>query len=87
MRIEFHNHDGQGSKRTQVYDLPIISETDYWLNVTDVPCPIQSCDGAIRWHEAGYAPGYRICDKCKRHFLAQGGLTKPVLHRMGTRKG
>lgn len=99
MRIEHHNLDGRGSRPTRVYDLPactapvysgqgdtIIGQTpDYWPAVTDVPCPICP-DGTIRWAEAGYVPGYRICDGCGRHFLAGGTGEAPTLMRMGTRR-
>ena len=47
-----------------------------WGSVTDIPCPV-CADGTLRWAEAGYVPGYRICDRCARHYLAvtQTGLT------------
>lgn len=76
MRTEIYNTDGTGDKPHNVYDMPIVS-TDYWQNVTDVPCPI--CHGTIRWAENGYVPGYRICDSCSTHFLAKGSLTNPLL--------
>ena len=67
MKIEMHNLDGLGSKKTRAYPLPSAG-TDYWSAVTDVPCPC--CDyGTICWAEAGYAPGYRICDRCGKHFI------------------
>jgi hypothetical protein len=93
MRYEMHNLDGQGSKRCAVYDLPCKAMTqqgadgmlDYWAAVTDVPCPC--CDGGtIRWAEAGYVPGYRVCDGCGRHFLAKGTGEKPTLIRVGQRQ-
>ena len=99
MRIETHNFDGRGAKRTRVYDLPpkVLPVTvgfgahehtehwpDYWAAVTDVPCPC--CDGTIRWAEAGYVPGYRICDFCGRHFVAGGNAEAPTLLRVGSRR-
>lgn len=47
-----------------------------WQAVTGIPCPV-CLDGIVQWHEAGYVPGYRRCDRCGRHFLAriQAGLT------------
>jgi len=84
MRITYQNFDGCGSKRTHTYDLPVISN-DFWTNVTDIPCPLNSCDGVIRCAEAGYVPGYRICDKCKRHFLAKQDKN-PILYRVGNRR-
>ncbi len=43
-----------------------------WESVTDVPC-LFKCDGTIRWAEAGYVPGYRICDGCGRHYELRDG--------------
>ena len=68
----------------KVYDMPPARSArgtrDYWAAVTDVPCPAPSCaDGIIRWAEAGYVPGYRICDGCGRHFLAGGSEDAPTL--------
>jgi hypothetical protein len=85
MRIESHNLDGRGFRRTRVYDLPQISSRDYWLSVTDVPCPCCE-EGLIRWAEAGYVPGYRICENCGRHFMAKGTLDAPTLLRVGNRR-
>jgi hypothetical protein len=95
MRYEHHNLDGRGAKRAAVYDMPSKPMTqpgaiergmmDYWAAVTDVPCPC--CDGGtIRWAEAGYVPGYRICDGCGRHFLAGGTAEAPTLIRFGDRR-
>jgi hypothetical protein len=86
MRYEMHNLDGKGDRRTQVYDLPSRSQSDYWQSVTDVPCPTGD-GGVIRWHEAGHVSGYRICDVCQRHFLARGTAEAPRLLRVGTRRG
>lgn len=46
-----------------------------WESITDVPCPCKDCDGILRWAEAGYVPGYRICDGTKHHhhFALDGG--------------
>ena len=88
-RIELHNLDGLGEKRCRVYDMrPVPTEYghDYWAAVTDVACP-ECEDGVIRWSEAGYVPGYRICDGCGRHFLAKGQCSAPTLVRVGTRRG
>lgn len=49
-----------------------------WPGVTDVPCP-RGCGGTLRWAEAGYVPGYRICDLCEARYLgdpASGRLTR-----------
>jgi len=83
VRIETHNLDGRGPRPTRVYDLP--PAADYWQAVTDVPCPC-CADGTIRWAEAGYAPGYRICEDCGRHFLASGTRLSPTLLRVGQRR-
>ncbi len=83
--LEKHNLDGCGLKNTRVFILDSISTIDYWINVTDIICPC--CEnGYIRWAEAGYVPGYRICDKCGRHFLARGNIKEPKLIRVGQRK-
>lgn len=84
-RYETHDLDGTGPTRTRVYDMESRG-FDYWPAVTDVPCPV--CNGGmILWHEAGYVPGYRVCDKCERHFLARGNAERPTLLRVGRRKG
>ena len=93
-RIEYHNLDGTGSRRTRVYDLapvrfslecdPHQMTWDYWGSVTDIPCPC-CCGGIIRWAEAGYVPGYRMCDLCGRHFMADGHGDQPRLLLMGGR--
>jgi len=87
-RIEQHNLDGQGTKPVRVYDMPRSTDENdpYWPAITDVPCPVCG-SGTIRWAEAGYVPGYRICDECERHFLAKGNAAAPTLIRVGTRKG
>ena len=38
-----------------------------WPSITDVPCPLSGCCGILRWAEAGYVPGYRICDGTTKH--------------------
>jgi hypothetical protein len=98
MRYEDHNLDGRGWKRTPVYDMPVVALTlapgteheatypDYWASVTDVPCPATPCAGRVQWAEAGYVPGYRICDTCGRHYLAKGTVDAPTLVRCGTRR-
>ena len=66
------NHDGGGEKKVRVYAMPpSADELDYWSCVTDVPCPCCT-SGTIRWAEAVYVSGYRICGGCGRHFLAEG---------------
>jgi len=67
---ENHNLRGTGQQRCKVFVLRNKSLRDYWANVTNVRCP--AChEGIIRWHEAGFVPGYRICDGCGRTFLAR----------------
>lgn len=85
MRIETHDLDGTGSRRVHVYDMPMVDPASYWGNVTDVQCPI--CRGTIRWAEAGYVPGYRICDSCGRHFIAGGDDGAPTLIRFLSHRG
>ena len=85
-KIETRNLDGQGAKRVRVFALPAVAQGRYWEGVTDVPCPC--CDGGTaRWAEAGFVPGYRICDECGRHFLAGGTAADPTLTRVGARRG
>lgn len=98
MRIEMHNLDGCGARRCHVYDLPPgppvsgggqeahPTAHEYWPAVTDVPCPCPGCTGTIRWAEEGYVPGYRICDGCRRHFVAKGTALAPTLVRCGVRR-
>jgi hypothetical protein len=97
MRIEHHNLDGKVRKACDVYDMPPSVEIhrdhlgreqsypEYWGAVTDVPCPIPACSGTIRWAEAGYVPGYRVCDCCGRAFMAGGNADGPTLIRFGSR--
>ena len=85
MRYEQHNLDGTGFRRTMVFDMPSVNQYDYWLSVTNVPCPSKNCNGTIRWAEAGYVPGYRICEQCGRHFLAEGNAQTPKLLRVRNR--
>lgn len=82
--IEQRDEDGTGSKPYRVYHLPPTYDHDdpYWSAVTDVPCPVLSCVGTIRWHEAGYVGGYRRCDTCHRHFRARGTIHAPTLVRL-----
>lgn len=59
---------------------------DYWSAVTDVQRP--ACgSGVIRWAEAGHVPGYRICDRCRRHYLAAGDHAHPSLVLLAGRRG
>lgn len=78
--IEQLNLDGTGRKDVRVYDMPNLG-TDYWPSVTDVPCP-RCATGVVRWAEAGYAPGYRICDGCGANFMARGNASAPTLAEM-----
>jgi len=64
---------GDGVRKHAAYVMPVVSQTDYWANVTDVPCPV-CAGGTIRWHEAGYVPGSRLCDCCGRFFQARGSV-------------
>ena len=43
--------------------------------VTNIPCIMVGCLGILRWAEAGYVPGYRICDCCGSHYalVSPGG--------------
>ena len=88
MRYEMRDLDGQGMRRCAVYDVPAEGGPvpGYWGAVTDVPCPVASCDGLVRWAEAGYVPGYRICGTCGRHYLASGTAAAPTLIRVGSRR-
>jgi uncharacterized protein (DUF983 family) len=70
------NTDGQGCRAHRAYLMPPAST--YRQAVTNVPCP--ACEGGtVRWYEAGYVPGYRICDQCGIHFLARGNAQAPEL--------
>lgn len=84
-RTEQHNHRGLGDERTWVYPLPCRDPRDYWASVTDVLCPACAAggvEGMLRWAEAGYVPGYRICDGCGRHYLARGDSVAPEVHHL-----
>jgi hypothetical protein len=79
-RVENQNNHGTGYQRVRVYPMPVAAD-GYWPAVTDVPCPI--CEtGTVRWAEAGYVPGYRVCDHCHRHYRAQGNSAAPSLARL-----
>lgn len=96
-RIEHSNLDGWGRRPYRVYDMApktqpvysgdkIVAATPtYWPAITDIPCPT-ACGGTIRWAEAGYVPGYRVCDTCGRHFLGGGTAKAPTLRLLGTRR-
>ena len=73
MRFEILN-EGDGARKHAVYDMPIRNRKDYWSNVTDVTCPVCQ-NGTIRWNEAGFVPGSRICDRCGRFFQAHGSIS------------
>lgn len=78
MRHQDYNPDGIGARPHPVHDMAPAMSNDYWDAVTDVPCPVCKT-GTIRWAEAGYVPGYRICDGCGRHFMAEGSAEAPTL--------
>lgn len=66
-------------KMIQATAIPSLSNTDFWVSVSDVQCP--SCVlGVVRWAEAGRVPGYRICDGgCGQHWIARGSAARPIL--------
>lgn len=68
---------GGGRRRHAVYEMPSLDINDYWTSVTDVPCPVCK-KGTIRWNEAGYVPGSRICDGCGRFFQAGGSIRSGI---------
>ena len=45
---------------------------DPWALATVVPC--RACGGSLLWAEAGYVPGYRLCEQCGRPWLVEPGL-------------
>lgn len=49
-----------------------------WDCITDIACPISDCPGELRWAEAGYVPGYRICDCCGSHFALAEPINGPA---------
>ena len=65
-------------KKVELVHVRCVDEHDYWASVTDVPC-LSGCGGFVRWAEAGYVPGYRICDKCDTAWFAAGNLDDPQL--------
>ena len=85
-RIEMRNTDGTGARRCRAFDLAPAAGMGCWSAVTDVLCP--SCgSGLLRWAEAGHVPGYRICDRCRRHYLADGDHAPPVVVLLAGRRG
>ena len=85
-RIVMRNIDGTGARRCRVFGLAPAGGMDYWSAVTDVQRP--ACgSGVIRWAEAGHVPGYRICDRCRRHYLADGDHAHPSLVLLAGRRG
>jgi len=84
-REEVYNLTGE-PEACRVYDMEPVALFEYWKAVTNVPCPSE-CGGTIQWAEAGYVPGYRICDGCGRHFVAKGDSNKPVLVEVPNRRG
>ena len=83
--VQMRNSTGTPA-RVRVYPMPIVAPDDYWQSVTDVPCP--GCrKGRIQWAEAGYVPGYRICDRCGAHYMAEGTRNAPAVARVPGRRG
>lgn len=86
------NLDGTGPRPYRLHPLPPapakdvggMAVRDFWAAVTDVPCPVCPT-GALRWAEAGYVPGYRVCDGCGQHFLAHGDADAPGVLAMRRR--
>lgn len=84
--------DGTGPRLYRLHPLPPapakdvggLAVRDFWAAVTDVPCPVCPT-GALRWAEAGYVPGYRVCDGCGRHYLAHGDADAPGVLAMRRR--
>jgi hypothetical protein len=88
--IQEHDLDGQGLREHEVYRMPSRSEVDFWVSVTDVPCPVAGCRNTVVWYEAGYVPGYRVCmarldadhfdhDSIEHRFMAKGNAREPLL--------
>lgn len=80
------NYGGNGPEPIITYPMRRVQKYEYWPSVTDVACPC-CAGGTVRWFEAGYVPGYRICDKCHQHFLADGNMDAPTLIAMVGRVG
>lgn len=89
-RIERHNLDGEGLREHEVYRVASRSEVDFWVSVTDIPCPVPGCANTVVWYEAGYVPGYRVCmarigansfdqDTIAHRFMAKGCAQDPKL--------
>jgi len=85
MKREEHNLTGT-PQMCEVYAVSPVPSDAYWPAVTDVPCPVTGCAGIVRWAEAGYVPGYRICDGKHHHFVASGNGTAPKLIRVPGRR-
>lgn len=66
---------------TRVASTDLMPAGDYWATVTDVPCPRCAAllGGQVRWAEAGYVPGYRVCDTCGTAWMAAGCADRPRL--------
>jgi hypothetical protein len=80
------DYDGSGPKPVCIYPMLRVEKHDYWSAVTNIECSCYS-KGTIRWYEAGYVPGYRICDKCLQHFQADGDVDSPKLISLVGRSG
>ena len=81
-RAECHPPHSEATKEA-VY--AILSVPRGWDQITDIPCFIRACNGTIRWAENGYVPGYRICDKCGRHYEFTRGCREVGLTRRSIR--
>jgi len=46
-----------------------LSSVDPWALAGIAPCP--NCGGRLLWAEAGYVPGYRICEMCGRSWMVR----------------
>lgn len=63
--------DGLGDRHYRVYILA--GEAN-----ADIPCPT-ACGGKIRWAEAGFMPGHRICEHCGRRYRVIGPAALALL--------
>lgn len=75
--LEMHDLDGQGERRCFVYAMD--AHADYWPAVTDVPCPVDGCDGMVKGAVPGHVPTSRACDDENHRFEARGTASEPTL--------
>ena len=67
-------------KIMKIKNIAINTTKTGWDMVTDIACIVPGCPGSLRWAEAGYVPGYRICDCCGSHYaLANPGSQRDGL--------